>query len=179
MFNKIISGGLIFALATLPFLLSCQAPVSDNNLNQQSVMQDPRKLSDEEWRSRLTPAQFNILRQKGTERPYTGEYDKHFETGVYHCAGCETALFRSDTKFDAGCGWPSFFEPVAKGTIEYKKDYAYGMIRLEVLCSNCGGHLGHVFDDGPKPTGKRYCINSGALTFSPDPAEDENSSDRQ
>lgn len=172
---------IIILLATgfLPFQSFCQITRNINTFNEESTMDDPKKLTEEEWRKILTPVQFNILRQKGTERPYTGEYDNHFEEGVYHCAGCKAALFRSDTKFDAGCGWPSFFEPVAVGTIEYKKDLSYGMIRTEVLCAKCGGHLGHVFDDGPKPTGKRYCINSGALTFIPDPAEDENPSNHQ
>ncbi|MBE0663554.1 MAG: peptide-methionine (R)-S-oxide reductase MsrB [Bacteroidales bacterium] len=142
-------------------------------------MSDPLKLTENEWREKLTPLQFNILRQKGTERPFTGEYDNHFESGVYHCAGCEAALFRSDTKFESGCGWPSFFESASKGSIEYKKDMTHGMIRTEVLCANCGGHLGHVFDDGPKPTGKRYCINSGAITFQPDKDSDDNSTDHQ
>lgn len=154
-------------------LASGCAAGSQNNKNE-NVMKEPIKLSEEEWRSKLTPLQYNVLREKGTERPYTGIYDKHFDEGVYHCAGCDAALFRSDTKFDSGCGWPSFFEPEAEGTITYKKDLSYGMIRTEVMCSNCGGHLGHVFDDGPPPTGKRYCINSASLTFITDNAENDN-----
>lgn len=123
------------------------------------------KKSDDEWRKQLTPVQFGILREKGTERPFTGEYDKFFEKGTYYCAACGTELFTSDTKYNSGCGWPAFYEPASNKNIVEKTDVSHGMVRTEVMCAKCGGHLGHVFTDGPKPSGLRYCINSGALKF--------------
>lgn len=125
----------------------------------------PMQLSDEEWQKKLSAEEYYVLRQKGTERPRTGEYDQHWEAGTYVCKGCGTELFTSSTKFDAGCGWPSFYEGIDKSRIKEEKDYSFGMIRIEVMCANCGGHLGHVFDDGPAPTGLRYCINSVSLGF--------------
>ncbi|WP_396180587.1 peptide-methionine (R)-S-oxide reductase MsrB [Flavobacterium sp.] len=123
--------------------------------------------TDVEWKVQLTPEEYAVLREKGTERPYTGEYDKHFEKGMYVCAACENPLFTSDTKFDSHCGWPSFDESI-KGSTIYHKDVSYGMIRTEVMCAKCGGHLGHVFDDGPKETtGQRYCTNSVSIKFLP------------
>ena len=123
------------------------------------------KEKEKEWQEKLTKEQYFVLRLKGTERPFTGKYWDHKEKGIYKCAGCGTPLFKSDTKFNSGCGWPSFFEPVEEGNIEEKRDISHGMIRTEVLCKKCGGHLGHVFDDGPNPTGLRYCINSVSLDF--------------
>jgi len=119
--------------------------------------------SDEEWRRSLTPEQYRILRQKGTERPFTGQYAETNIPGVYLCAACGLELFASDTKFDAGCGWPSFYDPLNKQHVEEHEDRSHGMVRTEVTCSRCGGHLGHVFPDGPNPTGLRYCINSASL----------------
>ena len=121
--------------------------------------------SDREWKASLTPEQYHILREKGTERAFTGKYWNHKEDGTYVCAGCGQELFSSDTKFDSGTGWPSFWDALDKSKIQTKDDYSFGMHRIEVLCSRCGGHLGHVFDDGPRPTGLRYCINSASLTF--------------
>jgi peptide-methionine (R)-S-oxide reductase len=119
--------------------------------------------SDEEWRRSLTPEQYRVLREKGTERPFTGQYAETKTAGVYLCAACGLELFGSETKFDSGCGWPSFYDPLNKAHVEEHEDRSHGMTRTEVTCSRCGGHLGHVFPDGPNPTGLRYCINSASL----------------
>lgn len=123
--------------------------------------------SEEQWRERLTPEQYRVLRQQGTERAFTGEYWDNHENGVYLCAGCGQELFDSETKFESGSGWPSFYAPADAEHVEEQRDTSHGMIRTEVHCSRCGGHLGHLFPDGPRPTGQRYCINSASLQFEP------------
>ena len=123
--------------------------------------------SETEWRRELTPMQYAVLREKATERPFSGEYDHSFDRGTYTCAGCGQTLFESDAKFDSGCGWPAFSQPANESVVDEEHDETHGMVRTEVLCSKCNGHLGHVFPDGPGPTGLRYCINSAALKLLP------------
>jgi peptide-methionine (R)-S-oxide reductase len=121
--------------------------------------------SDAEWRAQLTPEQYHVLREKGTERAFTGALVNNHADGLYHCAACNAPLFKSGTKFESGSGWPSFFEPLTPQAVELHEDRTFGMKRVEVTCATCGGHLGHVFPDGPNPTGERYCINSASLAF--------------
>lgn len=128
-------------------------------------MHDKINKSEDQWRIELDPESYHVLREKGTERAFTGRYYKNKETGTYLCKGCGTPLFASDTKYESGSGWPSFYDAIDKGVIETKTDYSHGMIRTEIMCSKCGGHLGHLFDDGPNPTGQRYCVNSLSLDF--------------
>jgi len=129
---------------------------------------DVLEKDDGYWREHLTPDEYTVLREKGTERAFTGEYWNVWEEGTYHCRGCGELLFQSDTKFDAGCGWPSFDRPASEGVVEESRDTSHGMIRTEVLCQKCGGHLGHVFPDGPTETGQRYCINSLSISLEKD-----------
>ena len=129
--------------------------------------------SEQEWQEQLTPQQYEILRRQGTEPPFTGEYVYTKESGTYDCAACGSPLFSSDTKFDSGTGWPSFYEPMDEGGVELREDRSHFMTRTEVVCATCGSHLGHVFDDGPNPTGQRFCINSCALDLKAEGAEPE------
>lgn len=133
----------------------------------QNTSNAPMIKTEEEWKKTLSEEEYRVLREKGTERPYTGKYDKHTAQGTYTCKACGTVLFLSDHKFDAGCGWPSFYKSSDSSAIDEHTDLSFGMKRIEITCKNCGGHLGHVFDDGPKPTGLRYCINSVSLDFIP------------
>ena len=147
--------------------VATQGPAATQVDKKGGNMNDTIRKSEEEWKKELTPEQYRVLREKGTERPFTGEYEKNWSKGTYVCAACGNVLFHSDTKFDAGCGWPSFYREAAKGHIIEHADYSLGMRRTEIICARCGGHLGHVFDDGPKETGLRYCVNSVSLKFIP------------
>ncbi len=168
---------ILSLLATTVLLTGCNAsrtvevagPVATNSPVTATTppMSNQVIKTDEEWKKQLTPEQYAVLREKGTERAFTGDYWNTKAKGTYRCAGCGEVLFQSDTKYDSGCGWPSFYAPSATNVITEAADNSHSMQRTEVLCSKCGGHLGHVFDDGPKPTGLRYCINSLSLKFEP------------
>jgi peptide-methionine (R)-S-oxide reductase len=160
---------LLAAMALLPAIMYIQNPADMRSKNPMARENDTGEYrirkSEKEWKEILDPQQFQVLRKAGTERAFTGLYENHKEQGIYYSAATGQPLFASDSKFDSGCGWPSFFEPITEGAIIYRKDRSYGMIRTEILDSSSGSHLGHVFDDGPPPTGLRYCMNSAAMIF--------------
>ena len=161
--NEIISRNEINNINNINQLISLLNERLDENGMELKKGKD-KNVTEQEWEKKLTPEEFHILREKGTEKPFTGEYDKFDKKGMYKCAGCGTELFSSVTKYDSGCGWPAFYEALPD-KIEETADNTFGMKRIEITCENCGGHLGHVFNDGPQPSGLRYCVNSISLDF--------------
>lgn len=166
---------LVLLFTSLAVFAACGQRSHSDSPSSPSTMNDTTTFSNEDWKKKLTPEQYRILRECGTERAFTGKFWNHHESGTYVCAGCGEKLFSSETKFESGSGWPSYYAPLSDSAIGESKDRSHGMIRVEIHCAKCGGHLGHVFDDGPQPTGLRYCVNSASLDFEPDadPAKSE------
>jgi peptide-methionine (R)-S-oxide reductase len=166
--------------ATTPAAKESTMPADPSDTKLSAEMLEKVEKTEEQWKKELTEEEFYVLREKGTERPYTNEYDHHFESGAYACAACGLVLFESDTKFNSGCGWPAFYAAKAGDRVVQTADYALGMIRTEVTCARCGSHLGHIFDDAPQtPTGQRYCINSVSLDFIPKEELEKRAAERQ
>ena len=173
--KTILSVSFILLIISAIFISGKEEILSSNNINQDSVKTETEKermlkklnKSEKEWKKELSTEQYCVMFEKGTERAFTGKYYDHHEEGIYTCAACNSYLFSSDSKYDSGSGWPSYFQPFSKESINYNKDSSYGMVRTEVVCAKCEGHLGHVFTDGSEPTGLRYCINSISMNFIP------------
>ena len=162
--RNIISIKILILITSIAFnqnLIDLGKSVKNENFKRRKM-----KKKESEWKKKLSSEEYHVLREKGTERAFTGEYDKHFEEGLYLCSGCGTKIFESDSKYDSGCGWPAFSDAIPQA-VEETQDDSFGMRRIEITCKNCDGHLGHVFNDGPKPSGVRYCINSVSMDFLP------------
>ena len=169
MYSKVMGMKLvligIIGLALTVVWFATAGPIPGTTQLQDSARNNPMHKSEQEWKKELPSDEFCVLRQKGTERAFSGKFWNHHEPGTYFCAGCGAKLFRSDTKYNSGSGWPSFWAPADSSNLHFERDTTMGMVRTEVTCACCGGHLGHLFDDGPQPTGQRYCINSAAMRF--------------
>ncbi len=157
----------IIMLVSAFFVAGCTAQEMDSTKTKENRKMNENKVkkTEDEWKGCLSPEEYRVLREKGTEMAFTGKYYKHKADGMYHCAACDAPLFSSDTKYESGSGWPSFYKPASEGAVKEKLDTSYGMVRKEIVCGACDSHLGHVFEDGPNPTGLRYCVNSVSLSF--------------